>query len=371
MRSYLLPVPLLLAAAVGAQSTIVPSAHATKPPDHSPFYIAYVFYSTSSATTPHDSHSQLIYDMNDIAAPAAVWNSMDVRRPSKNSSNTTLGNSNPACTTNATIMVSMSSTGIGSVTNTFASNHGAMPTTVFNGPLSLPARPSQSTWPAPWENIPFSTPLVFVNIPNGTLVVDVMQTGNTGTSSWYLEAQTPFTGDRITNGGSASSCKFSNGKYNSGLSYRRPLLGGTWYVQYNNLLPNVMGFAWLGAQGAGGSYAGLPLPIDLGPFGATGCRISASADYIIPLTATGTSAKWPTINIPNNPSLGGASFYDHSLWLDPAANAFGVVTGWSSQWVIGDNLGAPAALLYAAGSSAANPTGSLQNGTGVTLQFNQ
>ena len=38
---------------------------------------------------------------------------------------------------------------------TFALNHGANPTTVFTGPISLPSRPVPTSWPTAWEN-PFT-----------------------------------------------------------------------------------------------------------------------------------------------------------------------------------------------------------------------
>jgi hypothetical protein len=371
MQASRFVIPLLVTASAFAQSVIVPSSAATGRPTSSTFYVSSVLYSTSSTTTPHDSHAQIIYDVMDVGMPAGLWNSVQVRRPSSNANSTTLGNANPAMTTNATIMLSISPQTVANVTTTFATNHGPSPLTVFNGVLSLPAGPSQSAWPAPWQSpIPFSVPFVFAQASGKSLVVDLMQTGNSGTSAWYLEAQLPLGGARASNGASASTCKFSSGTYNNGIGYMLPTVGGSWYVNYSNLLANCTGFAWIGTQGVGGTYNGLTLPIDLGQFGAPGCFVQASADVIVPLTASGTSARWPTIPIPNNPALGNAVFYDHSLFIDPLANAWGVVVGWSSKWTIGTNIGAPAALVTATGTNAANPTGSLQNDTGVTLQFN-
>jgi hypothetical protein len=372
MTSRLISVPLLLVATAGAQSFIVPSAHATNRPSYSPFYVSSVFYSTSSTTIAHDSHSQSFYDMTDITLPAAQLRSLDIRRPASNAQNTYLGNNNPATTTNAVIQLAFVPTPLASVTNTFANNLGANPTMVFNGMLNLPARNGTPNWPAPWENVPFSTPMTFVRLPTGVFVVDILQTNNSATSAWYLEAQLPFNGDRQSNGNAQSNCKFSNGNYNSSLGYTQPRVGGTWYVSYGSLLPNVSGFAWIGTQGIGGTWGSIPLPIDLTPFGAPSCGVNASVDYVVPLTADANgSARWPTIQIPNDPSLGRAVFFDHSAWLDAQANAFGVVTGWSSKWTIGDGVGAPAALLTATGNSAMNPTGTLQMGAGVTMQFNQ
>ena len=82
------------------------------------------------------------------------------------------------------------------------------------------------------------------------------------------------------------------------------------------------------------------------------------------------SASWPSTQIPNDPSLAGAKFFDHAAFVDPAANALGLVTTWSSQWNIGTRLGAPGVLLSAVSTSALNPTGTLQPGTVPTLQLN-
>ncbi len=369
--SALVSTACLLAAAASAQSVVVPAQLATNRPVGTPWYTANVFYSTSSTTVPHDSRTQMMYATSDIAVPAGVWNSMDVRRPGQNAANSYLGNNNPATTTNLVLTISVSPTALAGMTTTFATNHGPTPLTVFNGPLNLPARTGTNVWPQPWENIPFTTPMVYVGIPGGTLVVDATQTGNAATTPWYLEGQFPKNGLRDNNGSAPSSCRFSNNNYNNSLSHTNPRIGATWRVTYNSLLPNVSGFAWIGGQGVGGNYGGLTLPIDLGPLGAPGCTVNASVDYAIGLTASATgSAGWPVIPVPNNPSLSGQSFFDHSLWLDSAANAFGVVVGWSSKWTIGDGLGAPAALLSATGANAVNPTGSIARETGITLQFN-
>ena len=366
MRAIYAIMPLCLVAAAAAQSVTVPSAAATTRPTISPFYIGSVFYSTTSTTTASDSHSQSIVDVNDIGMPTAVWNSLAVRRPIG------LGNANNAFTANATIVLSVSPNDWSMATNTFASNHGPMPTTVLSGQISLPAATNQATWPAPWQTpFPFSTPYVFVGPAGKSLVIDIMQTGNTGTTQWYIEYTTPDRGGRNANGAAPSTCKNSGGQYASGLSYNGTIIpGSVWYVNYSGLPNNAPGFAWLGSQGVGGSWSGLPLPVDLTPYGAPGCNIFASPDYVIPMVATGTSSRWPNIQIPNSPAVAGVSFFDHSLWLDPPANAWGLVVGWSSRWAIGTQIGAPGAFLVATGNSAGNPTGTLTPGGMPTFQLN-
>ncbi|MCC6671184.1 MAG: hypothetical protein IT458_08985 [Planctomycetes bacterium] len=365
MRLTPLSAILLAAASVAAQSTVVPSAAATTKPGGSS-WTSNVFYSTSSTTTAHASRSQSIYDVNDIAALAATWNSLQYRRPHG------LGNVNPTCTTTAVIVLSVSANAPSAASSTFATNTGATPITVFNGTLNLLTASNPPSWPAPWEApIPFSAPFPYARAMGASLVIDINQSNNSATTAWYLEFTPRDLGARATNGTIPSQCKFSNGSYNSSLSYNTPYVGSTWRVTYGSILPNAIGTAAIGAQGVGGSYGGLTLPIDLTPFGAPNCQWKVDIMYSVPLTASATgSASWPTLSIPNSPALGGQNFYDDALWLDPAANPWGVVTSWSSKWTIGTNTGAPAAMVYATGNSAGNPTGTLSLSTAPTFQLN-
>ena len=368
MQSQLVTATLLLSSALLAQNVILPSAVATTRPTSSTFYTGNVFYSTTSTTTAHDSHTQMIYDVLDIAPVTASWNSLSVRRP------TGLGNANVATTTNAVIMMSVSPLAYSATTTNFANNHSATPTTVLSGPINLGPATNPGTWPAPWETpFPFAAPFTYIGAAGLSLVVDVMQTGNSATSPWYLEAWYPDTGTRASNPNAQSSCRFSNGNYNSGLGYRLPVVGGTWYVNYSSVLPNTFGFAALGTQGVGGTWGGFPLPIDLTLFGAPGCSWSVSADVMVPITSTASgSASWPTnlVTIPNGPWMAGVQFYDHAALVDAAANNFGIVTTWSSRWRIGSNRGQPGCFVYATGNSAGNATGTRTNEAVVSINLN-
>ncbi|MEZ5964831.1 MAG: hypothetical protein R3F56_13380 [Planctomycetota bacterium] len=355
---------LTLSAALAGQAVIVPSAVATTQPTSTTFYTSNVFYSTSSTTTAHDSHAQMIYDVADVQTPSATWTGLAVRRP------VGLGNSNPAMTTTATIVMSVSPLAYAATTTNFAGNHGVT-TTVLSGSINLPANGNLPTWPAPWETpFPFSASFSYSNTAGQSLVVDIMQTGNSATTPWYVEAWYPDTGRRASNPSAQSSCRFSNGNYNSGLSYRLPVVGGGWYVNYSSVLPNAPGFAAIGVQGVGGNWLGLPLPFDLGVFGATGCSWNVSMDVTVPITANASgTAGWPTnlVTIPNQRWFIGRDFYDHAALVDPAANAFGIVTTWSSKWTIGSNRGQPGAFVSAVGNSAGNATGSRVNEATVSL----
>jgi hypothetical protein len=359
---------LALSAVASAQTTtIIPSSAATTQPTLSPFYTSNVFYSTTSTTIVPASRSQTIVDTADIGTMPKVWKSLEVRRPIG------LGNNNPAITTTATVVMSVSTLPWTSSTTDFAANHGTSKSTVISGSINLPAAVNQSNWPAPWQPaFPFAAPFVFTPVAGGSLVLDITQVQATGQSSWYMEYVTPDVGGRATNGSTPSTCKFSNNNYNSSLSYTTGGLnpnGGTWYLTYGNLLPNVVGLVTLSAYGMD-NKGPWPLPIDLTAAGAPGCNwyVGLELGFLGALTASSTgSARWPNITIPAG--LGGKAFYDHSIWLDPAANKLGIVVGWSSKWSIGTGIGAPSAFVYATGNSYTNSTGTRVAGGCPVFQF--
>ena len=362
-----------LVATAGAQVVVPASAQTANPYKTLTAYNNQTFFSTSSATTLRDSHTQTLYDVNEVALPAAVWTSMAVRRV------VGVGNSNPAFSATVTIQMAMSSTPYSAPSTTFAANLGSAPFTVFNGTLSLPAAANPGTWPAPWQApIPFATPFVFAKASGSTFVVDILQIGNTSTSSWFLEASVPdngFRGENPINGASGyqGNCKFSNGNANGAIGYFTPYVGNIWNINYQNLPPNLTpGWGAVGASGAGGSWGGFALPIDLTPFNAPNCKWGVSMDVVYSLSANASGiAQGPTINIPNDPSLINGEFYDQSIWIDPPANAWGVVTSWTSKWRIGTGKGVPAAFLAVTGNTAATAaTGTHYKETAPTLLFN-
>jgi hypothetical protein len=205
-----------------------------------------------------------------------------------------------------------------------------------------------------------------------SLVIDILQNGNTSTTPWYLEARSPDVGGRAENGGAQPNCRFSNGSYANGLGTSGRLLpGNAWTLTYYSILPNAVGAAAIGAQGVGGSWNGIPLPFSLAALGAPNCSWNVAPLFIIGMAADASgSAAWPTQTIPNDPALGGASFFDHCVFSDPTANPLGLVTGWSSRWNIGTQIGAPGAMVAATGAAAMGATGTVAMGTLPTLQLN-
>ena len=96
-------------------------------------------------------------------------------------------------------------------------------------------------------------------------------------------------------------------------------------------------------------------------------RLGVSADLSYPLTISRlpfwATAVSPTFTVPNVPALGGQTYYEQALFLDPTANAWCVVSSVSSSWTIGTYERVPAAIVWGTGpSSMASPTGTVFQG---------
>ena len=74
-----------------------------------------------------------------------------------------------------------------------------------------------------------------------------------------------------------------------------------------------------------GTWAGLTLPIDLGPFGAPSCFLSTDIALVIPGAADATGTMNVSINVPTRPALQGAWLYYQGVALDAQENALGMV----------------------------------------------
>ncbi len=370
MRKHFLAAALgLLAPLAGAQTSrsfVVPSA-LEKGRGNSYFY----YLTWYSSLSMHPVHVQLIYDVKDIKVPAALLREMYFRRSSY------VGNENYLSKAVMDVNLSMGPNSPAGATAAFKSNVGANPVNVFKGTVNLPntkyVRPPSLP---PWNvKIVFTKPFPYISVKGKSLVVDVTCTSFTplGTrkGSWYMDMLVPPPGKRSSNPAPQPRCRFSNGKYNNSISHRNPVLGGTWYVRYNNVLPNTSGFGAIGNAGAKGKWGPFTLPFDLGPLGAPGCSWNVKVLFTVALTSNASgSASWPSIPIPNNPVLAGASFYDHAALLDPKANALGIVTTWSSKWTIGGGATPPGCIVYKyRDSTPPSPTGYLRPGNAVAVKF--
>jgi hypothetical protein len=364
-----------LAATTGlaAQTTIVPSSAATTDPS---YYGSQFFYGTTSASLKSESRSQTLYSEADLGSPVLTFKSMEVRRPHY------ISNQNVAMTGNMQLILSSTSTAPTAITNTYANNHGAMPSTVFNGQINMPARNRGAAWPEPWETpIPFNNTYIFVAQKGGSLVVENIFTNNSTTQPWYVEWHRASTGVRATN---LSACsKHSDGGRNSSISYRQPIVGGQWYVSYGSMPSNVpslnASFQIIALGGVGTQAYGMTLPIPLATFNlpSNSCQLAVQDTVRLPLTYTTSTAgpsrgtlRSPTLTIPNVPAFAGLNFFDQPVAIDtnPTTNTPEIYMGWSSKWTVGSGTGEPMATVYRTGD-VANPVGIVQQYGGPSLRF--
>lgn len=112
-----------------------------------------------------------------------------------------------------------------------------------------------------------------------------------------------------------------------------PRLGQTWSVTVNNAPLFTVGFIF-GFSSTTSAFGALPL--DLSPFGITGCNAYTSPDSYFTIGSSTTSVTF-SLPIPNSPSFSGVNFFTQGLVLDAgAANPAFTVTSDATCAVIGN-----------------------------------
>ncbi len=114
------------------------------------------------------------------------------------------------------------------------------------------------------------------------------------------------------------SCKGSNGKVPVLGASHIPYLGNmTFGIELSGARPASAAVLILGTSRT--SFAGMPLPLALGPFGITGCTLYTNIlSGLGAATGTGGTAK-VLLPIPNNPVLAGGLLYSQWLAVDPGS----------------------------------------------------
>lgn len=322
-------------------------------------------------STNQPVHIQYCYDLAEIAnsgSPAIL--ELAWRR------NNFYTNAVPAGSVTMTVEMGHSTNLPSAMSTKFANNIAIGKVQVFQGTMNYPAA-VKGNGPAPWTHVlKIVKPVVF-NVQKGTnksLTIDMIITATTGyTSGTYpMDAAGVNVGERRSNGSGPVNCPFSNTWYANSIGYTTDGLintGGNWSINYNNILPGAPGLMALSGFGLDhkGSWA---LPIDLKPLtGVGGCtwHVGLESGVLLAVVANGFgTASTPTIRIP--PGLGGRSFYDHSLWLDKAANPGGLVVGLSSKWYIGTGKSPSANTLYKLWDTKGSE-GKLRTGQGTMLRL--
>jgi hypothetical protein len=112
-----------------------------------------------------------------------------------------------------------------------------------------------------------------------------------------------------------------------------PWIDDTFDVDLLQAPPGASAFMATGFSAS--SWAGRPLPLDLGPFGAPGCPLRVAPFVWFPFSAGPAGTPRWRLPIPNDPRLAGLSFYNQALVLDPGANPLGAVLSDAQQGRVG------------------------------------
>jgi hypothetical protein len=344
----------LVAAVHGQNSFVVPSANRNKPGNH-------FDYETfqDPRLLQHPVRIQLVYNTADIVVPATLIRGINFRRSNW------IGGPNPAGTATLSIDLSVGPNDAATALPTFASNHGTFVGRVFSGNVNLPADAYRGINPAQFVlRIPFTAGFPYVQSWGKALVADIRVTTHAPSvnAPWWLDSDGIEHGTREENGYPPATCRFTNGLFNNtGGSSGGVYPGSHWQAGYGSIIPNLFGIGAIGNLGAGQSWGGLRLPISLASLGAPGCFWNTNILFTAGLRADSLGwAWWPSIPIPNDPALVGAVFYDQALFLDPGANAAGIVVSMSTRWVIGSGALPEAAQVVRLVDTLPYPTGTLR-----------
>ncbi len=103
-----------------------------------------------------------------------------------------------------------------------------------------------------------------------------------------------------------------------------PWLGATFVGRLMNLEPGPFSVPLVILGGSRGLWGAVALPLDLTYVGMPGCHLYTDPIMTLPLTNAGGTATWP-MDIPNTPSLVGATFYMQGAVISPGTNPVGLV----------------------------------------------
>lgn len=231
----------------------------------------------------------------------------------------------------------------GTMSTAFAANRGSAQTTVFSGTLSLPAQPPVTTV-GPW-NVAIVLPTPYFYVPgNGNLLMELVVPGQAQQKRTYLL-------DGYDNSASGTATPFgATGPFANGDQVVYSASGGlapgsSLFLQADNLTRTypTVGFIGLSNQ----SYNGVPLPLDVSPFGAPGNSLYTGLEVEFPMSIVRVGTVIRAIvstTLPNNPWLGGQTVFSQAYMVDPPSNALGAVFTNAVAITLGGGFGFTQAL---------------------------
>jgi hypothetical protein len=111
-----------------------------------------------------------------------------------------------------------------------------------------------------------------------------------------------------------------------------PWLGETMTLTVQSVPQGAAVFVTLGFSRT--SWLGIPLPLDLTPAGAPGCRLNTSLALLLAAPSQGGVATLQ-LPLPADPALLGGQFFDQALVFDPPANALGLAFSNGGEGTVG------------------------------------
>lgn len=178
-------------------------------------------------------------------------------------------------------------------------------------------------------------------LPVGTYYIEVDGFGTFRTGNYSLEIDcdgmpgrvtvTPTSADWVDNGGGCGSVTLSR------RSLEVPLLGTTFCVDVSGMQPGALGITALGYNTTV-APDGTPLPLNLDPFGATGCTLYVEPFETLLFMADANGESTWCVFVPFNTAFIGAQFFQQALAADPAVNAAGFeLSNWATV-TVGDDF---------------------------------
>jgi hypothetical protein len=102
-----------------------------------------------------------------------------------------------------------------------------------------------------------------------------------------------------------------------------PTIGQSFSITLAAARPNSLAVLFLGASAS--SWRGIPLPLDLAVYGAPGCRLYVSDEWMISRASGGSGAATLSLAVPNVPALVGGTIFNQWVVVDPVMNSAGLV----------------------------------------------
>jgi hypothetical protein len=239
------------------------------------------------------------------------------------------------------------------MTTTFAANFdsGAPIVVLPRAQIIFPDQPANPTNPAEFfMTIAWATTFAWVPAPSRNFLVQVTVFGNSnGGFPWGypLDATGGATGRLY---GSPASATTGTYEVNYGLvmglraltqtavpilySTSTPQIGNTFRVRLAQARPQAPVALCLGASST--SWAGLPLPMDLGWLGGAGCSLLTAIDVVTPVTTNSAGAASFSYVLPNDIYLLRGRFYNQFVITEPTVNVLGLVLSNAGAGVIGN-----------------------------------